>query len=180
MVMQINTTHTIFTTEWGHVVAVWSDQGLWEISFPRPTVDEATRDITTPLGDTEKTDVLSAIVDELRLQLNMYFRGFNEPFSVPIDWRCYSPFQEAVLRLTADIPYGKITTYGAMAKAAGSPKAARAVGGALHSNRTPILVPCHRVVGRDGSLTGFGGGLEMKKALLMLEKNVASCSSDRL
>jgi len=88
---------------------------------------------------------------------------------VPIDWRCYSPFQTAALKYTAAIPYGTTVSYQTVAQAVGSPKAARAVGGAMHSNRTPLVVPCHRVVGSNGSLTGFGGGLDMKKALLLLE-----------
>ena len=92
-------------------------------------------------------------------------------FGVPVDWRGYTPFQASVLQYTAGIAYGEKTTYGAIAQALGRPKAARAVGGSLHINRTPIVVPCHRVVGASGSLTGFAGGLDMKKALLLLESN---------
>jgi methylated-DNA-[protein]-cysteine S-methyltransferase len=68
-----------------------------------------------------------------------------------------------------------LLSYGTVAKAIGNPKAARAVGGALHINRTPIVVPCHRVVGSGGSLTGFGGGLDLKKALLLLENAQTIC-----
>jgi methylated-DNA-[protein]-cysteine S-methyltransferase len=180
LVMKVRLEYSVFQTDWGQVVAVWSDSGLWELSFPRPTVDEAVSDITAPLKNIRSGQVTNAAAQELQLELNMYFRGFNTPFSVPVDWRGYTPFQQKVLKLTAAIPYGSITTYGTIAKQAGSPKAARAAGGALHSNRTPIVVPCHRVVGSNGKLTGFGGGLDMKKALLMLEKNIATASHDRI
>lgn len=180
MVMKVLQEYSVFTTDWGQMIAVWSDSGLWELSFPRPTVDEAARDITTPLENVRENQVTNAAVQELQLELNMYFRGFNTPFSVPIDWRGYTSFHSAILKLTVAIPYGSITTYGAIAGQAGSPKAARAAGGALHSNRTPIIVPCHRVVGSNGKLTGFGGGIDMKKALLMLEKGIASPLSDRI
>ena len=75
------------------------------------------------------------------------------------------------MKFTAAIPHGQIATYGRIAAAIGHPGAARAVGGAMHANRTPIVVPCHRVVGADGALTGFGGGLTLKQELLELEKN---------
>jgi len=67
------------------------------------------------------------------------------------------------------VPYGRVTTYGALAARVGRPRAARAVGGAMHSNPIPIVLPCHRVIGASGSLTGYGGGLERKRALLELE-----------
>lgn len=179
MVMTLPQEYNVLTTDWGYMIAVWSDNGLWELSFPRPTIEGASGDINTSLEDLPQNNELSAAA-ELQLELNMYFRGFNNPFSVPVDWRGYTPFQTAVLRLTTDIGYGKISTYGVIAGLAGKPKAARAVGGALHINRTPIVVPCHRVVGTNGKLTGFGGGLEMKKALLLLEKNIAIASSNRI
>lgn len=174
--MQVQTTYSVFSTDWGHMIAVWSDRGLWELSFPRPYIEEARADIVSPLDKAAD----SMFDEQLKQELNMYFKGFNLPFSVPIDWRKYTPFQERVLKYTAAIPYGRLMTYGTVAETIGSPKAARAVGGALHINRTPIVVPCHRVIGSNGKLTGFGGGIEMKKALLILEKNIASDLSDRI
>lgn len=166
--------YTVIKTSWGQIVAVWSDRGLWELGFPRPEESAAFSDIRT-----QKMSVLPAgheaglwseqLTDELRL----YFQGFPVTFGVPVDWRFYSSFQTAVLAYTAAIPYGATVSYQAVAQAVGSPKAARAVGGAMHSNRTPLVVPCHRVVGARGSLTGFGGGLDMKKALLLLEEQQA-------
>ncbi|SDF62936.1 methylated-DNA--[protein]-cysteine S-methyltransferase [Sporolituus thermophilus] len=159
--------YNLFTTEWGHMAAVWSDSGLWELSFPRPDAAAALADLTTPdLTEGEAHPLLA----ELAGQLKVYFRGYPAVFTVPVDWRGYTPFQAAVLRYTAGIAFGEVRTYGEVAKAVGAPKAARAVGGALHRNRTPIVIPCHRVIGADGNLTGFGGGLELKKALLLLEQ----------
>lgn len=164
-------TYDLFETDWGRVAAVWSDKGLWELSFPRPSAEDALRGLTTDITQVEQYDLSAG---QLRIELNMYLRGFAEPFSIPVDWRGYTPFQASILKCTAAIPYGQTLSYRAVAELAGSPKAARAAGGALNSNRTPIVVPCHRVIGADGSLTGFGGGLDMKKALLLLEKNVAA------
>lgn len=159
--------YSLFQTDWGYMAAVWSDFGLWELSFPRPTQDEAMADIkTTDLVLVNEHACLPQLVDELKL----YFQGFTVEFGVPVDWRGYTQFQAAVLRHTSAIAYGQVLTYGEVAQAVGSPKAARAVGGALHINRTPLVVPCHRVIGSNGSLTGFGGGLDMKKALLLLEQ----------
>ncbi len=160
--------YSVLETSWGYVVAVWTDGGLWEMSFPRPTVAEAVEDAhATELVEAHK----HLLVSELSQELRSYFNGFPIVFGVPIDWRGYTPFRAAALKHTAAIPYGQVETYGHIAKAIGQPQGARAVGGAMHSNRTPIVVPCHRVIGASGALTGFGGGLNMKKALLLLEKN---------
>ena len=86
------------------------------------------------------------------------------------DFTGYTDFEISVLEETRKIPYGKIKTYSDIAKAIGKPKAARAVGNALGKNRTPILIPCHRVIKSDGSLGGFSMGLEWKKKLLEQER----------
>ena len=101
-------------------------------------------------------------------QLGEYARGERRAFSVPVE-PTGTPFQMAVWRELRRIPYGETRTYGAVARAVGRPKAARAVGMANHDNPIPVVIPCHRVVGADGKLTGFGGGLELKRALLELE-----------
>lgn len=162
--------YSLITTSWGQVAAVWSDVGLWELGFPRQDQKAAFADINAKdIAELEPGQEACLWSEQLTHELKLYLEGYPVTFSVPIDWRFYSPFQTAVLRFTADIPYGTTVSYQQVAQAVGSPKAARAVGGAMHSNRTPIVVPCHRVVGADGSLTGFGGGLDMKKALLLLE-----------
>ena len=160
-------TYSIFATGWGQVAAMWSGKGLWAISFPRATADEALASLKVDVsGATEAYPAWAAGLDG---ELKRYFAGEKLDFTVPVDWGGYTPFQEAVLRYTAAIPYGAVSGYGQVATAIGHPRASRAVGGALHINRTPVVVPCHRVVGANGSLVGFGGGLERKKALLDLE-----------
>lgn len=163
-------TYHIIDTDWGFMAAVWSNNGLWALSFPRPSEILAKQDISLDHAVRVAPDERG---QELRQQLNIYFRGFYTFFDMPIDWEGYTPFQESVLKAAMEIPYGKTKSYKELAEIAHAPKAARAVGGALHCNRTPIVVPCHRVVGTSGSLTGFGGGLDMKKALLLLEKTLS-------
>jgi O-6-methylguanine DNA methyltransferase len=105
----------------------------------------------------------------LREELDRYFGGEKVVFRMPIDWSDYSSFQRQVLQYAGSIPYGQRVAYGDVARAIGNAKAARAVGQALHINRTPIIVPCHRVLAGDGKLGGFGGGIEYKQKLLDIE-----------
>ena len=101
-------------------------------------------------------------------QLNEYFAGERHEFDLPLRLDG-TEFQLLVLEELRRIPYGETTSYGAVAKRIGRPKAVRAVGAANGRNPIPIIVPCHRVIGSGGDLTGFGGGLDTKKALLRLE-----------
>jgi len=101
-------------------------------------------------------------------QLREYFSRTRREFDLPLDVRG-TAFQRAVWAEVAHIPYGATTTYGEIAQRIGRPGAARAVGAAVGANPLPILIPCHRVIGAGGSLTGYGGGLEVKAALLRLE-----------
>ena len=101
-------------------------------------------------------------------QLDAYFSGKRLKFDLPLDLRG-TPFQRRVWECLLDIPPGRTWTYGQVAEAIGRPGAARAVGRAVGTNPVAIVVPCHRVIGSDGSLTGYGGGLERKTALLQLE-----------
>lgn len=105
---------------------------------------------------------------KVRRQLERYFAGqvFSFDLELAPDG---SAFQKEVWRVVQDIPYGETRTYGEIANAAGHPSASRAVGGATGANPIPIVIPCHRVLGSDGSLTGFGAGLAAKKLLLLLE-----------
>ena len=108
-------------------------------------------------------------VDDVRRELDEYFEGRRRDFDLPIDWTLTSPFGRRVLKATAAIPFGRVGTYGEMAAKAGNPKASRAAGRALGANPIPIVVPCHRVIGASGRLTGYTGGLYRKVALLELE-----------
>ncbi|HET91747.1 MAG TPA: methylated-DNA--[protein]-cysteine S-methyltransferase [Chloroflexi bacterium] len=101
-------------------------------------------------------------------QLREYFSRLRRAFDLPLDLRG-TPFQRQVWDEIARIPYGTTTTYGEIARRIHRPRAARAVGGANGANPLPIIIPCHRVIGADGSLIGYGGGLERKAALLRLE-----------
>lgn len=110
-------------------------------------------------------------------QLDEYFAGTRREFDFPYRL-CGTPFQEKVWAALRDIPYGETRSYKDIAEAIGHPKAFRAVGMANHANPIFIAIPCHRVIGANRSLVGYGGGLEMKKALLDLEK--AYRADDRL
>ena len=102
-------------------------------------------------------------------QLMEYFDGKRLQFSLPLA-PDGTTFQKVVWDALQQIPYGETVSYGILAKMLGRPKAARAVGGACHQNKIVIVIPCHRVVGANGDLTGFGGGIPLKKALLDLER----------
>ncbi len=108
------------------------------------------------------------VLREARRQLEAYFAGTLRDFDVPLRLEG-TPFRLRVWEQLRKIPYGQVITYGELARRVGQPNAARAVGGANHHNPIAILVPCHRVVAAGGSLGGYGGGLELKRALLKLE-----------
>lgn len=109
------------------------------------------------------------LLDETAQQLSEYFAGTRKAFTLPLRLQG-TEFQRAVWGALQQIPYGKTKSYGQIAKEIGKPSAARAVGRANHVNPISIIVPCHRVVGGDGSLVGYGGGLDKKAFLLRLEE----------
>jgi methylated-DNA-[protein]-cysteine S-methyltransferase len=109
----------------------------------------------------------------LRFQLEEYFAGERREFELDLA-PSGTPFQLSVWRALCAIPYGETASYGEIAAAVGQPGAARAVGGANNRNPIAIVVPCHRVIGASGSLTGYGGGLPRKKQLLALEAGVSA------
>jgi len=108
-------------------------------------------------------------VEHARRELDEYFEGTRREFDLPVDLTPLPAFQRAVLEELVRVPYGRVDTYGGLARRIGRPRAARAVGGALNRNPVPIVVPCHRIVGASGSLVGYAGGLERKETLLGLE-----------
>jgi methylated-DNA-[protein]-cysteine S-methyltransferase len=112
----------------------------------------------------------SPLLDSARAQLEEYFAGRRQVFELPLAPRG-TEFQRRVWQRLLAIPYGATSTYGALARELGDPAASRAVGLANGSNPIPIVIPCHRVIGADGALTGFGGGLTMKAMLLDLERS---------
>lgn len=120
----------------------------------------------TPLKNWQQAD--TPLLVQAKAQLSEYFAGTRQEFTLPLSPKG-TPFQQKVWAALQTIPYGQTRSYGEIARQIGSPKAARAVGMANHHNPIAILIPCHRVVGQNGALTGYAGGLERKKALLQLE-----------
>jgi methylated-DNA-[protein]-cysteine S-methyltransferase len=113
----------------------------------------------------------AGVLGDIKRRLQAYFDGEEVSFSdVLLDPTVGTPFQRRVWEATREIPRGETRTYGQLARQSDSPHAARAIGQAMARNPWPIVVPCHRVVGHDGRLTGFGGGLDMKKRMLNLER----------
>ncbi len=108
-------------------------------------------------------------LDALARELDEYFAGERRGFDVPLDFRLSRGFRRTVLRHMAEIPYGETESYSELAAAAGNPRAVRAVGTACATNPLPLVVPCHRVVRSDGTIGNYGGGTEVKRALLELE-----------
>lgn len=108
-------------------------------------------------------------LDTVARQLDEYFAGKRQEFSVPLDWRLSAGFRNTVLRHLPEIGYGHTASYAAVARLAGNPNAVRAVGSACATNPLPVVVPCHRVVRSDGAMGGYLGGPEAKRLLLTLE-----------
>ena len=108
------------------------------------------------------------------IQLEEYFAGRRRRFDLPLDLRLAHGFRRQVLEELQDVAYGTTVSYSDLARAAGSPRAVRAVGSACATNPIPIVIPCHRVLRHDGSLGGYGGGVEVKRALLELEQRPAA------
>ena len=110
-----------------------------------------------------------ARLDPVRRELDEYFAGRRRDFDLPLDWSLTKGFTQRILRATAKVPYGAVSTYRQMATKAGNERAVRAAGNALGANPIPIVVPCHRILRTGGSLGGYGGGPERKEFLLKLE-----------
>lgn len=115
-----------------------------------------------------RADPDNPVLAEARRQLDAYFSGQRTAFDLPLDPEG-TPFQQRVWQALRDIPFGETRSYGAIARAIGQPNAVRAVGAANGRNPISIVVPCHRVIGSDGSMTGFGGGIANKRWLLAHE-----------
>jgi methylated-DNA-[protein]-cysteine S-methyltransferase len=150
----------------GTWLAAMTERGLVRVAFT-PEFDDVLEELSERVSP--RVLKMPSRLDELRREFDEYFEGKRKDFEVPLDWQLVQGFNRRVLRATAKIPYGRMSTYGTMARQAGSPRAARAAGNALHNNPIPLVVPCHRVIGSDGRLVGYGGGLPMKEYLLKLE-----------
>jgi methylated-DNA-[protein]-cysteine S-methyltransferase len=162
----LDAAYDLVDTPLGSLLVAATDAGLFRISYD-PEPDREVEELSRLLG----TRILRVAkpVDEVRRQLDEYFEQRRTEFDLPLDLRLSAGFSRLVLDELAKVPYGETTTYGALAARAERPRAARAVGTVMNRNPIPIVLPCHRVVGSTGSLTGYGGGLERKEQLLRLE-----------
>ncbi|GAC1638017.1 MAG: methylated-DNA--[protein]-cysteine S-methyltransferase [Candidatus Acidiferrum sp.] len=151
--------YTTIESPVGGLRLVAEELGLRTVWFLRGRKNES--------PDSEWKEDAAFFADVIR-QLRDYFEGELREFEIPLLMEG-TEFQNRVWKSLQTIPYGETTSYGELAKKIGAPKAVRAVGAANGQNPIPIIVPCHRVIGSNGSLTGFGGGLENKKKLLELE-----------
>ena len=142
-------------------------RGLVRLAYDDERTDEALDELALIIGP--RIIEAPGRTDAIRRELEAYFARGLRTFSQPIDWRLIHGFAASVLKATARVPFGVVTSYGQLASEAGSPRAARAAGNALGSNPIPIVVPCHRVLHADGGLGGYSGGLDRKRFLLELE-----------
>ena len=172
--------HTVQTstlTPLGPVRLAASPVGLSGVWF------EGQRHEPSPLlfGDSAwPEDSSHALLQEAARQLQRYLRGELAQFDLPLDLSGGTPFQQSVWQALLSIARGRTTSYGALSQQLGRPRAVRAVGAAVGRNPLSVVVPCHRVLGSDGSLTGYAGGLDRKMALLILENALpAALHSDK-
>lgn len=148
----------------GELLVAATDRGVCRVSFEP---DEAVDDLARALGS--RVLRVPRRLAAARRELDEYFDGSRTSFDLPVDITSLTAFQQRVLTELTRVEYGHVTTYGDLAARIDRPRAARAVGGALNRNPVAIILPCHRVIGASGSLVGYAGGLERKRALLRIE-----------
>lgn len=156
-------------SEVGPLVAVVDRDALVMLEFADPERLDPQMDSLAGRAKVRPVDGIHPLHDQVGAQLDEYFQGSRTEFELPIRL-VGTEFQKSVWNLLLKIPYGQTRSYGDLARELGDPDCVRAVGMANGANRLAIVVPCHRVVGADGSLTGYGGGLWRKKRLLELEQ----------
>lgn len=148
----------------GELLIAVTNRGLCKIAYrPEEALDELAADFGARVLRIPKR------VDPVRRELDEYFEGKRRAFDLETDLSPVPDFHRLALRELALVPYGEVTTYGALATKVGKPHAARAIGGAMNRNPIPIVLPCHRVIGSNGKLVGYAGGLDRKELLLRLE-----------
>jgi methylated-DNA-[protein]-cysteine S-methyltransferase len=164
----IDVAYTSVESPLGPLVVAATPKGLVRVSY---TEFRGEDEVLEELARRVSPRVLEAParLDPVRRELDEYFEGRREDFDVPIDWSYLAGFTREVLRATARIGFGEVSSYAGVAAEAGSPRAVRAAGNALGANPMPVVVPCHRVLRSGGKLGGYTGGLERKEFLLRLE-----------
>ena len=161
---QIGFSRRTYEAPFGVLTVVGSDRGIRFVMFNNDAHPKPLEQLQ--ISDTEIHDTVNVAIS----QLEEYFDGSRRSFDLPLDLRG-TEFQVEAWNALAEIPYGHTASYGQQAASIGRPKAVRAIGGANGRNPVAIVLPCHRIVGADGSLTGFGGGIEVKKWLLDHEQS---------
>jgi methylated-DNA-[protein]-cysteine S-methyltransferase len=160
--------YTETDTPTGRLFLAATPQGLVRVGFPEEPVEHVLQELADAISPRVLEDPQA--LDRVRRQLDEYFEGRRRTFACALDWRLApAGFGRKVLEQTARIPYGAVSTYGEVARRAGSARAARAAGNALHDNPIPIVVPCHRVVPASGGVGKYGGSEWRKEYLLRLE-----------
>jgi methylated-DNA-[protein]-cysteine S-methyltransferase len=164
----VDVAYAVVDSPVGPLLAAGTRRGLVEIGFRADTELDS---MLEQLAGRISPRVLEAPdrLDPVRRELDEYFEGRRLKFDLPLDWSLSRGFTQRVLRATAKVPYGRVSTYREMAAKAGNEKAVRAAGNALGANPIPIVVPCHRILRTGGALGGYGGGPERKEFLLRLE-----------
>ncbi|HMS26697.1 MAG TPA: methylated-DNA--[protein]-cysteine S-methyltransferase [Burkholderiaceae bacterium] len=159
-----NLQYTTCQSPLGELTLLASDKGLTGMWFER-------QEHLPKRNHWQRCDGIEcpAVLQSAVLQLNEYFTGKLTHFDLALDLTNGTAFQQSVWRTLLRIPFGHTTSYAEISQLINNPKAVRAVGGAIGRNPIGIIVPCHRVIGKDGSLTGYAGGLDRKKTLLRLE-----------
>ena len=162
----VDVAYELHDTPLGTLLLAATDRGLCRIVYDA----EPERELEL-LGRAFGLRVLRSTlpVDAARRQLDEYFEGKRQEFDLSLDLQLLADFNRLVLGELARVPYGEVVTYGQLAARAARPRAARAVGTVMNRNPLPIVLPCHRVIGSNGKLVGYGGGLDRKEALLRLE-----------
>ena len=163
----VDVAFTTIDSPLGTLLAAKTKKGLIRLSYEGRGVDASLEQLA--LAVSPRIMEAPSQLDDVRRELDEYFEGSRHDFDLPIDWSFVSGFVQKVLKATARIPFGSVSSYGQVALKAGSPRASRAAGNALGSNPMPIVVPCHRVLHSGGGIGGYTGGLERKEFLLQLE-----------
>ena len=148
-----------YDTEIGRIAIAEKNGKITNIFYPNAFVNDNFKHMETP------------ILQEAIKQIRLYLSGHLKEFTVPLEPQG-TPFMQKVWLSLCEIPYGKTASYKDIAVRIGNPRACRAVGMANNRNPIPIIIPCHRVIGANGALVGYGGGLELKKKLLDIEKDL--------
>ncbi len=164
----------VFKTSMGWIGLTATARGIAAVVLPKPTRQAVERDLTGRGGSRTAPTPTTAgreghHIKAAQSAIEAYLKGKSRSFNLPIDLDGQTPFQKKVWQMLQTIPYGRVRSYGWVARKIGKPRAARAVGAACGANPVPLLVPCHRVGAGDGSRGGFSGGLHNKKRLLKLE-----------